>query len=268
MVNRLAVESATASLPPFMASAVEQIAYNGYEPDRWREEDDSPVDVGTAPEHFLDLELWGDLMTLPSDRYAFMKSLQEKRVDLRTVGYLPYAIVEEYGRLKNAFRQWRTASRPADREAARANAVLYAGILGHFVADGSQPMHMTVHFNGWSNDYPNPRNFTKDRTLHSRYESRFVDVAIDESRVKAMVQRATRSPDVFGAVKTYLAQTFAEIIPMYELEKSGEFNPDSPRTKGVDFVSAEIARSATMLSTLWYTAWLESGEPIPQNSRE
>jgi hypothetical protein len=50
---------------------------------------------------------------------------------------------------------------------------------------------------------------------------------------------------------------------MYELEKTGEFNPQQPRSKGTDFIVNELARASTMLGNLWYTAWLESGEPVP-----
>ena len=116
--------------------------------------------------------------------------------------------------------------------------------------------------------YPNPKTFTKDRTLHHRYEGLYVNSAITDAKVKPLVKRPERITDVFGAVKQYLNTTFKELEPVYEMEKTGEFNPDSPRQKGTDFVAAEIARAATMLSNLWYTAWLESGEPIPQNTRE
>ena len=37
MINRLAIEAAASKLPEFMNAAREQIVYNGYEPDRWRE---------------------------------------------------------------------------------------------------------------------------------------------------------------------------------------------------------------------------------------
>lgn len=33
------------------------------------------------------------------------------------------------------------------------------GYWSHFVADASQPMHVSVHFNGWGH-YPNPNGYT------------------------------------------------------------------------------------------------------------
>jgi hypothetical protein len=169
--------------------------------------------------------------------------------------------MEDYGRLRNAFRNWRNAKTDADRESARANAVYCAGILGHYVADGTMPMHLSVHYNGWADGYPNPKNFTKDRMFHSRYETAYVDAAIDEATVRKMVGAPQRVTDVFGAVKNHLSRTFSELEPMYELEKTGEFNPAAPRPKGTELISGELARGATMLGSLWYTAWIESGEP-------
>jgi len=251
-----------------MGAAAVQITYNGYEPDRWREEVGTPLNIAQAPDHFFDSERWGPIATIEPDRYAFMAKLAERKIDLIRVGYLPYAIVENYGRLRNAFRQWRNAKTAQDRESARANAVFYAGLIGHYAGDGTQPMHLTIHYNGWSDDVPNPKNFTKDRMFHTRYENAYVNRAVDDAMVRPRIQPAQRLTDVFGAVKTYLIQSFSEIEPMYELQKSGEFNPNAPRAKGTDFIASQLARAATMLSSLWYTAWIESGEPVPQRSQE
>src|SRR5678816_2308885 len=96
-----------------------------------------------------------------------MEKVAAKKVELIRVGYLPYAIVEHYGRLVNAFRHWRNATTPEAREAARADAVHYAGVMGHYVGDAAQPMHMSVHYNGWFDTAPNPKNNPHVRVLHA-----------------------------------------------------------------------------------------------------
>src|SRR5262245_35043275 len=130
MINRLAIEAATPSLPEFMAAGRNQLIYNGFEPDRWREEGNIPMNVAQAADHFFDSELWGPIATIEPDRYAFMEKVAAKKTPLIKIGYLPYAIVETYGRLRNAMRKWRAANTAEDREAARVNALVYAGILG------------------------------------------------------------------------------------------------------------------------------------------
>jgi hypothetical protein len=264
IVNRLAIEVSASQLPSFMKTATNDLVYDAMEPDRWREEAGSPMNIAQAPDHFFDSEYWGAVSTIPNDRYAFMAQLGARKVPLIKVGYLPYAIIEEYGRLRNAFRNFRNAKTDADRDSARTNAVHYAGILGHYVADATMPMHLSVHFNGWADGYANPRGFTTDRMFHARYETAYVDAAINAASVKSKVGTPQRLPNVFGAVKDHLSRTFSELEPMYELEKTGEFNPQAPRPKGTEFITNELARAATMLGNLWYTAWVESAEaPAP-----
>jgi hypothetical protein len=264
IVNRLAIEASASRLPSFMKAATSDLVYNALEPDRWREEAGSPMNIAQAPDHFFDSEYWGSISTIPTDRYAFMSQLGAKKLDLIKVGYLPYAIIQEYGRLRNAFRNFRNAKNDADRESARANAVHYAGILGHYVADGSMPMHLSVHFSGWADGYANPRAFTKDRMFHARYETAYVDAAITSASVKAKVEAPQRLTDVFGAVKNHLSRAYSELERIYEMEKTGEFNPQAPRAKGTEVITNELARGATLLGSLWYTAWVESAEiPAP-----
>ncbi len=262
MVNRLAIEAAASKLPEFMNSAREHIIYNAYEPDRWREEARTPMNYAQEVEHFFDSEKWGPISTLPTDRILYVQELAAKKGDFKT-GYLPYAIIENYGKLVNAFRRWRNAKTPSDRESARANAVYIAGVMGHYVGDGSQPMHMTIHHHGWEKNVSNPKNFTREYDIHNRYETAYVDAAIDFDKVRPGVQSPQRLSNVWNSIKQYLTQTFSELEPMYELEKTGEFNPQNPRAMGTEFIQKEIARAGTMLGNLWYTAWLESGEPAP-----
>lgn len=262
MVNQLAIEAAAGDLPPFMKAAKDQLVYNGYEPDRWREEAGTAMNTAQALDHFFDSEMWGPISTIEPDRYAFMSKLGERKVDLAKVGYLPYAILENYGRLRNAFRQWRNAKTPQNRAAAQANAIVYAGILGHYAGDSTMPMHLTIHFNGWAEGSPNPKNFTTDRMFHGRYENAYVNAAISIDQVRPRMRGPKRLSNVFAALKTHLAQTYAELEPIYEMEKAGEFKPEGPRSVGTRIIADELARASIFLEDLWYTAWVESNEPV------
>jgi hypothetical protein len=265
IVSRLALEISSSKLPPFVAAARDQIIYNGDEPDRWRQESRTSVmNIDQAPDHIFDSERWGAISTIEPDRYAFMEKAAAKKIELIKLGYLPYAVLENYGKVVSAFRNWRNAKTPEDRESARANAVYVAGVLGHYVGDASQPLHVTIHYNGWDEHAPNPKNFTMDRTFHSRFETGYVTAALTDAIVRPKVQQPERLNDVWNAIKELLNESYADIEPLYDLEKAGEFNPEQPRAKGTEFIATELARGATMLSNLWYTAWLESAEPIPR----
>ena len=266
MINRLAIEAATSKLPEFMSASREHIIYNGPEPDRWRVEGQTSVmNTAQAADHFFDSELWGPISTIDADRYSFMEKVAAKKVNLVKIGYLPYAIIENYEKLLNAFRFWRNAKTAEDRESARENAVYVAGVLGHYVGDSTMPMHLSVEFNGWLDTSPNPKGYTKDRGFHSRYESLYVDAVINADAVRQKIQPPQHLSNVWDAIKQNLIQSFSELEPTYDMEKAGEFNPQQPRPKGTEFITNQLARGSTMLGNLWYTAWLESGEPL--NSR-
>jgi len=263
MINRLAIEAATSKLPEFMSASRERIIYNGPEPDLWRVEGQTSVmNTAQAADHFFDSELWGPISTIDADRYSFMEKVAAKKVSLVKIGYLPYAIIENYEKLLNAFRFWRNAKTAEDRESARENAVYIAGVLGHYVGDSTMPMHLSVEYNGWLDTSPNPKGYTKDRGFHSRYESLYVDAVINADAVRQKIQPPQRLSNVWDAIKQNLIQSFSELEPAYDMEKAGEFNPQQPRPKGTEFITNQLARASTMLGNLWYTAWLESGEPL------
>jgi hypothetical protein len=220
------------------------------------------MNTAQAADHFFDSELWGPIATIDPDRYAFMEKVSAKKIELVKVGYLPYAIVENYSKLVNAFRFWRNAKSAEERESARQNAVYIAGVLGHYVGDSTMPMHTSIEYNGWLETSPNPKGYTKDRNFHSRYESQYVDAAVQDDAVRPKVQAPTRLPNVWEAIKQNLILSFSQLEPAYEMEKAGEFNPKQPRPKGTEFITDQLARASTMLGNLWYTAWLESGEPV------
>src|SRR5207244_2625549 len=102
MINRVAMDVASPKLPEFLNAAREQVIYNAYEPDRWREEGRTPLNTAQAADHFFDSEYWGAIATIEADRYAFMEKVAAKKVELVRIGYLPYAIIENYGKLVNA----------------------------------------------------------------------------------------------------------------------------------------------------------------------
>src|SRR5439155_22990745 len=115
------------------------------------------------------------LANLPTTRAAYEKALQAAGTDSWKAGYLPYSIVEGWQQLVKDFAYWRvdrvgeaTSPRPedrawfaADRRLRESLIVRDLGVWSHYVGDASQPLHVTVHYNGWG-DSPNPFGFTQD----------------------------------------------------------------------------------------------------------
>ncbi len=80
-INRVAAQKIPASMPAFLRTprAVNEIAYLGPEPDRWRSPSEFALKNSQEPDHFIDLERVAWLDPLPPGRYEFYRKLYEKR---------------------------------------------------------------------------------------------------------------------------------------------------------------------------------------------
>lgn len=96
------------------------------------------------PDHYIDLELLrGE--SLPEKRHAYLELCQKLNQKPAQVGYLPYAIAEHAQQLTVAFAEYR---RFPEHPAIQMKVQVYAGLLAHYAADLSMPLHTTIHFNG------------------------------------------------------------------------------------------------------------------------
>jgi hypothetical protein len=269
-INRVAAEKLPSDVPSFLKNAEEQLAYLGPEPDRWREKSELALKMSQEPDHFIDLELV-EGMTLPPDRYSFYRALEAKRQQTASqpeallpekVGLQPYITMEVYGRLVVAFREYRHALRDhKGTEFAERNAIFYAGWLGHYVGDGSNPLHITVNYNGWTT--ANPNRYTTEKTIHWKMEGEFVAANSRQLPFASLVpDQATKVEHPFQGYLAYLRESNTHVEQAYQLEKAGGFaGKGTPESR--QFIEQRLAAGATMLRNLWYTAWLDSAVDPP-----
>lgn len=290
-VNLLALEALPPEFPKFVNTpeARERIAFLSGEPDRWRNSAELPLKHFNSPDHFLDLEDLASVALTPEKlsefRYLFAGQLaiarqahpelfpaidQSKNTDhtREQIGFLPWAIVEYYGKLCSGFsylKAFEENGTPEEIANAQANIIYVMGVLGHFVGDGAQPLHTTRHFNGWEGD--NPNDYTTARTFHAWIDGGFLNKSggLDFARLAPAVKVArllpsSRPPErnaAFSAVIQYLVDQHGKVEPLYQLEKAKklriENNPDVQ--EGRRFLESQIGAGAQMLSNLWFTAW-------------
>jgi len=163
--------------------------------------------------HFLDVYDDGTVMggprleAMPPDREAYETALRAAGTNAWKAGWLYYAILETQQQLTKDLAMWRVldhavrTERKPDRKAwfradlrRREALVLQTiGRLSHYVADGSQPLHVTHHYNGWA-EGPNPEGFTRER-IHSRFEGELVAAGVRLTDV----QSAMPPPGRMGA---------------------------------------------------------------------
>lgn len=268
LIGLVAATTMPADMPAFFREAAPRLAYLNPEPDRWKNraerQRDPALEGGSSPEHFID----SDLVTSEQlaralaarDRWGFADSLRAFGVSPQVMGVLPFTMLEYVSRLRNSFRLWRVAPDSTVRAWIEQRIIDDAGLLGHYVADGSNPHHTTKHFNGWVGE--NPRGYTTDARFHGRFESQFVQAHVKEADLRAA---ATAAPQVFdnvrGAVVTYLQRTNQYVDSLYALDTATPFREESATPEQKAFAVSRMAAGATMLRDLWYTAWVTSARP-------
>jgi hypothetical protein len=273
MINRLAAANLPKDVPAFLrnGNALDTMEYLGPEPDRWRNKAEEDLVAEQAPEHFIDLE-WADLVgPLPRKRYDFIRALEKAQAahpDIpltpEKVGLQPYVTEEVWERLKVGMREYRKLlAAGEDTKPAETAILFYAGWLGHYVADGSQPLHVTIQYNGWTG--ANPHGHTTEHKIHSQFESTFVSANVKPSDVAPLV--ATAEPKVLTDEWTdylaYLRHTGTLVEKTYQLEKVGGFTgAGTPEAKA--FTEERLAAGAIQLRDMIYTAWVRSADPVQE----
>lgn len=272
MINRLAAEYLPSDMPAFIRSgeAIDAMEYYGPEPDRWRSPAEPELNAAQAPEHFIDLE-YADLAgPLPRRRYDYIRALaaaQAKHPDLpltpEKVGLQPYVTSEVYERLQSAFRDYRAlVADNKDTKPVECEITFLAGWLGHYVADGSMPLHTSIQYNGWVG--PNPNGYTTEHHIHALFESVYVHANVKIGDVAPLVAKSKPEVlgDVFNDYMAYLRHSNTLVEKTYQLEKAGAF-ADSGTPDGKAFEDQQLAAGAIELRNMIYTAWVDSAAPVP-----
>lgn len=263
LVNKLGASALPADVPAFLRSkeAIDEIEYLGPEPDRWRSPAEPELNAAQAPEHFIDLELADALGPLPHKRLDFEAKVFAAGQRPEKIGLQPWVTDEVWERLKAAMRQYRDMQANHDDTKQVEQAIIfYCGWLGHYVGDGSQPLHTTVQYNGWTG--PNPNGYTTDHKIHWQFEGPFVGANIHAADVEPhMTQVKAIDGDLFDAYLAYLRHSATYVEKVYQLEKAGGF-VGAGTADSRDFTAERIAAGASMLRDMIYSAWLDSAQPV------
>lgn len=156
------------------------------------------------------------------------------------------------------------------------------GLLGHFVGDGSQPLHNTADYDGWGRGHGG---------LHSWFEDTLVS-AMDENLIANIVKEAKKPETAFflkqkTSSKHYVVESMRElsVVAYKELDtlyKNDELvkKSEQKEEKGMklkkpaervsvaasllkqnDLIILSLARASLTLAKLWDYAYEQSGRP-------
>lgn len=293
-VNQLALASLPTNFPAFVRepAAAERIAFLAGEMDRWRNTPDLPLKHYSFPDHYMDLEELNDYglqpELLPVFRYDFVARLAlirkahpenfpESAASSNEdhthglVGFLPWGIAESVGKLKSGFsclKALEEAGTPEEVANARANIIYVMGVMGHLVADASQPLHTTIHHHGWVGD--NPHHYTTNRSIHSWIDGGYLgktggaNLSGLKSRLRTaqtptMDGRPAKPEETFQVAMLFLIEQHKLVEPLYRLDKERKLSGEGETgLEGKAFLEGQLLKSGQLLGDFWYSAWHEA----------
>lgn len=168
-------------------------------------------------------------------------------------GVLPWATLKTYDSLVACFSRedWDKA-------------VLFAADLGHYVADGHMPLHITRNYNG---------QYSNNSGIHSRYESTMINAYI--SQITYLGQPISFVENVNQYVFDYLYTNYEYVDSVlladdYAKSISGSTNSTAYKQAlweySQDFTTVLFKNASHALAELIYTAWTEAGSPLINSS--
>ena len=281
VINRVAVETLPADSPAFLREHVDYIAFRSIIPDTWRGAGEPFLKMLEDPNHGWFREQFGfmeSIEEIPRSRYEFVIALYKERerikkddpesaqlMNVRWTGTMAYAAVETYEKIKTGMRLWRAADDPQRKKFLELDIVNYAGRLGHYAGDGAQPLHATIHHDGWQG--PNPKGYSTDPRIHGKMESAFVDlIELKPDDIRERIGAARVLDDPFTSILEHLEAAHDDMERLYQLDLEGAWEqPEHEEAR--EMVFRCTASGARLLRDLIHTAWVESGKSAPRYLR-
>lgn len=276
VIDRTAVETLPQDGPRFLQRYVDYISRSASLPDFWRDASEPFAKIEEDPNHGWFREQFAFMRQIPRSRYEFVLALYKerlrieksdpenaRRINVRWTGTLPYAAVESFERLAADMRLLRHAHSGPDTTFLEMTCAAEVIRLGHYIGDGSQPLHDSIHHDGWQG--PNPNGYTRDPEIHGRFESQYVDlIALTGDDIRSRVGApAHLDGDVFNLILAHLDDSARAVEQIYKLDKRGAFADPHDR-EAREVVYSRTAAAAQMLRDLIYRAWLQSALPVAQ----
>jgi hypothetical protein len=278
VIDRAALDAIPDDGPVFLRKYTDYIAGSASLPDSWRGASENFSKIEEDPNHGWFKEQFGFLKPIPRSRYEFVLALYKQyerikdkdpvtaaRTNVRWTGTLPYAAIEAYDRLVVCMRAVRLAgAEHRDASYPEQHCAFQVIRLGHYIGDGAQPLHVSVNSDGWSGE--NPKNYTRDASIHGRFESGFVDgmMLTVQDIAPRIGAPGHRDGDMFDAVLAFLDDSFGKMETVYQLEQRDRFSNFEDKDVRA-LVYRQTAAGASMLRDMICRAWTESAsrpEPV------
>jgi hypothetical protein len=252
-INRLAVYTLPPDMISFYKKNINYIVEASVYPDMRRY---AVPDEG--PRHYIDMDEHND--SIPQRWTDAVQRFGEDPLKLH--GIVPWHVYRVYLQLREAFMV---------RDPQRI--LRLSAELGHYVADAHVPLHTTSNHNGQKTD---------QHGIHGLWESRLPELF--SGKYDFFVGRATYVDDVQRTIWEVVMQshacvdsvlTFERELSKRELQRKYSFETRAKQTVKVyserysrlyhsmlrGMVERRMRSSIRMVGNLWYSAWVDAGQP-------
>lgn len=246
---------------PFYKRNIEFITAHAVDPDKRRY-----ASKTEAPRHYIDIDHYVQKGEDPFEAMPrkWTDAVEKYSEDtLLAYGIVPWHIASMTAWLSKAF------------ERGDANDILrLSAEIGHYIADAHVPLHTTKNYNG---------QLTGQRGIHGLWESRIPELRADEYDYLVGKAKYIESPlnAAWDAIEEshshvdsvlYLERFISQKLPSdqkYAFEQRGvstvkqysqAFALAYDRSMK-NMVEARMQKSIVMVGSIWYTAWVNAGQP-------
>jgi len=262
-INRSAVFALPAPLQSFFYNHIDFITQESTVPDLRKY---TLNDKAENPRHFIDLENFGTMDSLPATLEEAKKKYDDKF--LQSNGILPWYIEEMMVKLTKAFK-----------EKNKTEILFIAADLGHYIGDANMPLHTSANYDG---------QLTNQKGVHVLWESRLPELfgesynyKVNEAKyitdihkeVWRIIMRSHQLVDSVLMIDQSLRTKNTEAM-MYTQDASGKsmknkygaliFSDGYAKQFHValnGMVERQMENSIEATANLWYTAWVNAGKP-------
>ena len=257
-INRLAVFCLPEQMQPFFKHHILYLTENAVNPDRRRN-----AVKGEAARHYIDIDVYGDSALYKMPRRWTDAVAKYTEDTLQEYGIVPWQVNRMKYELQKAFE-----SKNPRRILATASD------FGHYIADSNVPLHTTENYNGQMTNQKGIHGFWESRIpeLYAEKYDFFVGPAAYEEHVltrswNAVIEAHTALDSVLGFEKELNARWPED--KKYGFETRGtvtvqvysrEYTKAYTNMLG-DQVERRMRASVKEVADMWYTAWVDAGQP-------
>lgn len=280
LITEIAIKDLSKEIPYFI-STPENMGYLmelSREPDRSRGAGLSH-DKNLDPAHFIDIDNEGYIAgvvninnPLPQNREAYDELLRKNNSNEYLMGYLPYAMLDGWQQLRKDFAYWKVDD-VGERESSNLEMKQWfqedkklreliiirdLGYWSHFIEDSSQPLHATIHYNGWVSQ-ENLNQFSRSKKIHSQFETVFVDKYIELDMIQKNLKSINLQDCKFeNYLQEFLVESYNNVNQLYTIEREQGFEKLTKVNQ--KFVVEQLARGTSFLRDSILSAWACSGD--------